>query len=121
MKLQFITPNLHGALDFAAALGLIVFPFLLGLQGLALWMSVAGGAGLILYSLLTDYALGPIKLISFDVHLLLDLSAAVAFLAAPAVFGFTGIVAAYYYVMGAGVVAVVGLSERLSRTAITAA
>ena len=59
MKLQFLTPKLHGLLDYAAAGGLIVFPFLLNLGSespIALWLSVAAGAGLIGYSLLTDYA-----------------------------------------------------------------
>lgn len=110
MSLRFITPTLHGFLDFAAAAGLIVFPKLLGLHGLSQWLSVAGGIGLIAYSLLTDYALGPFKLLSYRRHIVLDLLAAVAFIAAPVVLGFVGLVAIYYYVMGAGVILVVGLS-----------
>ena len=54
MKLQFLTPALHGVLDYVAAAALIVLPFLLGFQGIELWLSVAGGAGLIAYSLLVD-------------------------------------------------------------------
>lgn len=110
MSLRFITPTLHGFLDFAAAAGLIAFPFLLGFHNLSLWLSVAGGVGLIGYSLLTNYALGPLKLISYRTHIVLDLLAAAAFIAAPAVLGFAGLVAIYYYVMGGGVIAVVGLS-----------
>jgi hypothetical protein len=41
-------------LDYVAAAALIALPFLLGFQGIELWLSVAGGAGLIAYSLLTD-------------------------------------------------------------------
>jgi len=70
MKLQFLTPALHGVLDYVAAAALIALPFLLGFQGIELWLSVAGGAGLIAYSLLTDYAFGAVKLVSFDAHLL---------------------------------------------------
>lgn len=50
MKLQFLTPALHGVLDYVAAAALIALPFLLGFQGIELWLSVAGGAGLIAYS-----------------------------------------------------------------------
>jgi len=114
--MRFITPHLHGFLDYAAALALIIAPFVLGLEQssvLAHWISVAAGVGLIGYSLITDYFASIAKVIPFKVHLVLDLAAAVFFLAAPTVLGFTGIVAIYYYVMGAGVVMVVALSNTL--------
>ena len=41
--IRFLTPTTHGALDYAAAAGLIILPLLLGFSGLALWLSVAGG------------------------------------------------------------------------------
>lgn len=114
MNIRFITPRLHGALDYAAAAGLIVFPFVLGLgeaSALALWLSVAGGAGLIGYSLLTDYDFSATRALPYGVHLALDLAAAAAFVAAPFVFGWEGLTAGYYWVMGAGVVVVVALSR----------
>ena len=79
--LRFLTPTLHGALDYAAAAALIVLPFLLGFDGLALWLSVIGGVGLIGYSLLTDYTFSAVSLISFKAHLVLDLAAAAVFVA----------------------------------------
>lgn len=112
MKLQFLTPALHGALDYIAAGALIVLPVILGLQGIELWLSVAGGAGLILYSLLTDYRFGMVKLLNFDLHLLLDLAAGVAFLIAPFVLAFGMVAAIYYPVMGLGVIAVVVVTAR---------
>lgn len=114
MKIQFLTPAVHGLLDYAAATALIVLPFLLDLgatSALALWLSVAGGIGLIAYSLATDYAFGVFPVVSFRGHLLLDLMAAVAFAAAPFVFGWTGLTLAYYLVMAAGVLVVVGVSQ----------
>ena len=114
MNFRILTPTAHGVLDYAAAAGLIVLPFVLGIgSGVALarWLSVAAGVGLILYSLATDYALGAARLLSFRAHLALDSAAAVAFLAAPFLFGFTGVDAAYYFVMGAGVLVVVALSR----------
>ncbi len=109
--LRFLTPTLHGALDYAAAAALIVLPFLLGFDGLTLWLSVIGGVGLIGYSLLTDYTFSAVSLISFKAHLVLDLAAAAVFIAAPFVFGWTGLVLGYYLVMAAGVIAVVVLTN----------
>ena len=114
MTFKFLSPAIHGLLDYAAALALIVLPFLLPFDGApaaAVWLSVAAGVGLIGYSLLTDYAFGPFRLLSFRVHLLLDLAAALVFVAAPFVMGWQGLVLGYYLVMGSGVIAVVALSR----------
>ena len=115
MKPRFLSPTLHGVLDYTAAAGLIVLPFLLNLTAdspIALWLSVGGGAGLILYSLLTDYAFGVVPVFSYDAHLILDLLAAAAFLAAPFIFGFSLFTTGYYFVMAAGVLVVVAVSRR---------
>ncbi len=114
MPFQFLSAKYHGVLDYLAAGGLIVFPFLLGLgtdSAIALWLSVAGGAGLIIYSLLTDYAYGIVKIIPFNLHLILDMSAAVAFIAAPFVLGF-GTLATAYYLAQAGAVTLVVMATR---------
>ena len=113
MNPRILTPTLHGALDYAAAAGLVVLPFLLDLGAtspLATWLSVVAGVGLVAYSLVTDYALGVFRVLSFRVHLMLDVAAAVVFLAAPFVFGWSGLVFGYYAVMGVGVLVVVALS-----------
>ncbi len=105
--MKFITPTIHGMLDYMAALALIVAPFILGLEQLALWLSVIAGVGLIMYSLMTDYAYSIAKAIPFGLHIALDSTAAVFFIIAPFIFGFEGITAIYYWVMGAGVAMVV--------------
>jgi len=93
---------------------LIIAPFILGLEAqsvIALWISVVAGAGLIIYSLLTHYQFSVPKLIPFKLHLILDLSAAAFFIIAPFVLGFEGIAQIYYWVMGSGVLLVVGLTN----------
>jgi len=113
MNYKILTPALHGLLDYAAAAGLIVLPFLLDLGAtsqLATWLSVVAGIGLVAYSLVTDYAFGVFRVLSFRLHLMLDVAAAVVFLAAPFVFGWSGLALGYYPVMGFGVLAVVALS-----------
>ncbi|MEM7500401.1 MAG: hypothetical protein AAF417_00100 [Pseudomonadota bacterium] len=114
MSFRLLNPTLHGLLDYAAATGLIVLPFVLDLRTVvpvAHWLSVAAGVGLVAYSLATDYRFGALRLISFRAHLALDLLAAAAFVVAPFVFGWTGLVRGYYLVMAAGVLVVVALSS----------
>ena len=114
--MRFINSSLHGIMDYAAALALIVLPFLLGLEeqsALAHWISVIAGVGLIGYSLITQYAFSLAKVIPFKLHLILDIVAAIFFLIAPFVLGFDGVAAIYYWVMGAGVVMVVVFSNAL--------
>jgi hypothetical protein len=112
MKLQFLNPTFHGILDYLAAGALITLPFLLGFQGIELWLSVAGGAGLILYSLITDYQFGLAKLVPYNMHLVFDVSAGLALLVAPFVLGFGFAPTIYYPVMAIGVFVVVAVSQR---------
>lgn len=114
MKLKFITPDLHGVLDYAAALALIIAPFILGLQEhsiLVHWFSVIAGVGLIGYSLLTDYALNIKSVFSFKMHLILDSLASTAFLVLAFAHQGTLLSLAYCLVMGGGVIAVIALSQ----------
>lgn len=107
--MRFIDEKIHGIIDYAAALALIIAPFLVlpSTDGLAVWLSVVAGAGLIVYSLFTSYSLGLRGLVPFRVHLAIDLVAGAAFVAAPFVLGFTGVARIYYPVMGVAVILVV--------------
>lgn len=112
--MKILNPKIHGILDYVAAGGLIVFPFLLDLGAagpVALYLSVAGGIGLIVYSLLTDYTYAFANLIPFRTHLVLDCLAGAVFVIAPFVLGFAGTAKMYYIVMGVGVGLVVALTE----------
>ncbi|MBN3561881.1 hypothetical protein [Aliamphritea spongicola] len=113
MKLQFITPTLHGVLDYAAAIVLILAPRLLNLQEdsvLVYWFSTIAGAGLILYSLFTDYALSFKGLISYRGHLILDSAASASFILLALIHEGTTLSMLYCLVMGAGVIGVIALS-----------
>lgn len=112
--MRFINGKLHGTIDYATAVALVVAPFALGLpsaSAFATWFSVAAGAGLFAYSLLTDYSMGIRNLIPFRVHLAFDLAAGLAFLAVPLLVGFGGIARTYCFVMGLAVVLVVALTD----------
>ena len=112
--MRFIGQSFHGVLDYTVAITLIVAPFLRGFAEygpIAQWMSVAAGAALVIYSLITDYSLSARALLPFSVHLVIDFLAGVAFVTAPFIFGFGGVAAQFYVVMGAAVVVVVLLTN----------
>jgi len=114
MNIRFLTPSIHGILDYVAAFVLLLAPTLLKLNEtspFAYWLSVVAGAVLVLYSLLTDYEFSIGKVIPFRVHLGLDFSAGIVFVVWPFIFGFTGIAMAYYIVMGLGIMLVVAVTE----------
>ena len=112
--MRFLTSTLHGLGDYAAAVVLIVAPFVLNLQEqsvIAHWASIAGGVGLILYSSITDYAFSVAKIISFRTHLVLDAVAGLALIVLAFALGLEGIAQIYMIVMGAGVLVVVAVSK----------
>ncbi len=105
--MRFVPANVHGFIDYAASIGLVVLPFVLGFSGIALYLSVAAGVALFLYSLVTGYSLSVQKILPFPAHLAIDFAAGAAFIAAPFLFGFTGLEQIYYLVMGVVVCALV--------------
>jgi hypothetical protein len=112
--MKFLTAKLHGLGDYAAAAVLIVAPFFLGLKEqsmIAHWASIAGGVGLIFYSLLTDYTYSVAKIIPFKVHLVFDSLAGLVLIALAFVLKLEGIAQIYMIVMGAGVLLVVAVTK----------
>lgn len=109
--MKFIPATFHGFLDYAVAFTLIAGPFVLGFTGIAQLLAIAGGAGLFIYSLITDYSVSVQKMLPFKVHLIFDFVAALVLIAAPFIFGadggFTEIAKYFYIVIGAAVVVVV--------------
>ena len=112
--MKFISPKVHGALDYAVAIVLIGAPLILRFADAsvaAAVISVCAGIGLVVYSLFTDYSAGLRSVIPFRVHLVFDASAAVAFLVSPFLFGFAGTVRAFYLVIGVAVLGVVACTR----------
>jgi hypothetical protein len=112
--MRFISPRVHGVLDYAVAAALVAFPLVLGFAAssqAAAVLSIAAGIGLAVYSLLTDYSAGLRSLIPWRVHLTLDAVAAVALLVAPFLFGFGGVARGFYVSVAIAVLAVVATSR----------
>jgi hypothetical protein len=121
-NIRFVSGSLHGMLDYAAAVVLIAVPLLLNFQAtspLALWLSVAAGFLLVAYSLMTDYGLSLVKWIPFSTHLILDTLAGCAFVIAPFLFGFEGLIRWFYLANGAIVLLLVMVTDsRISRVGV---
>ena len=124
MTIRFLTPKVHGLVDYAAAAGLIIFPFVLGIGAsspIAFWLSIIAGIAVISYSMLTGYAYSAAPVVPFKVHLGIDFVAAIAFALAPFVLGFTGLDAGYYWALSAAVFLVVAVSQTEQESAVGSA
>ncbi len=111
---RFVTKTIHAYLDYPVAIALIVLPFILGLGAsnpLALYIAPAVGVAAFLLTVFTDHHLGVIRVLPYKFHLAVDLMVGLLFLALPSVLGFSGLDAAFYWLNGAAVVAVISLSK----------
>jgi len=92
--MRFIPTKTHAILDYATGALLIVSPWLFGFSGsaAATWIAVILGAGLIAYSLFTDYELAASRKIPMPTHLLLDAGSGAFLLVSPWLFGFADFV-----------------------------
>lgn len=102
--MHFLSTRLHGALDYLMGALLIAAPWLFGFadeaNDAATWVLVALGAGVILYSLFTNYELGLVRKIPMPIHLLLDISGGALLAVSPWLFGFADEVWLPHLVLG---------------------
>ena len=112
MPFKFVTRTFHAYLDYPVAIALIALPFVLGLglgqtNPLALWLSVVTGMAAFVLTLFTDHHLGVFRILSYRLHMAVDLVVGVVFLFAPFILGFSGLDAMFYWLNGAAVVIVI--------------
>jgi len=91
MNIRFISTRFHGVLDYIVAIALFFAPVIFGFQnigGAAVYIPMALGIVLALYSLFTDYELGFFKFLSMPYHLMVDVLAALFLAISPFLFGF---------------------------------
>lgn len=100
--MRFIPTRIHGMLDYIIGLLLIAAPWLLGFAGggAETWVPVILGAGVILYSLFTDYELGMVRKLSMPAHLTMDGLGGALLAVSPWLFGFAGYVWVPHLVVG---------------------
>ena len=104
--MRIIPTRVHGVLDYAVALILMVSPWLFRFAqgGIETWVPVAFGLTVIGYSLCTRYEFGLIPIIPVPIHLMLDAVGGLILAASPWLFGFSGVVWVPH--LAAGVVAI---------------
>ncbi len=100
--MRFIPTRIHGILDYLMGALLILAPWLFDFSdaGAGTWLPVILGAGVIAYSLLTDYELGVLRQIPMSVHLMLDLGGGILLAVSPWIFGFADEVSVPHLVFG---------------------
>jgi SPW repeat len=89
--MRFLPTSLHGVIDYLWGLALLSTPWLFGFADVpaAKWTAVIFGLGAILYSALTAYELGLIKILPMSLHLILDGLGGIVLAASPFLFGFS--------------------------------
>ncbi len=99
--MRFISTRAHGALDYIVGLLLIFAPQLFQLPpGAASRVPVVLGLAALIYSLLTRYELGAVKLIPFKAHLVIDFLSGVVLALSPWLFGFSELVWVPHVIVG---------------------
>jgi hypothetical protein len=83
MIAKLIPSRIHGVLDYLFGILYIALPLLLNWPAPASTILMVLGAGVLLYSVLTRYELGLLKLLPMPVHLALDLLGGLLLIAAP--------------------------------------
>ncbi len=115
--MRIIPTRIHGMLDYLIGVILIAAPWLLGFAagGAETWVPVLVGAAVILYSLITDYELGAIPMISVPTHLLLDIAGGAFLAVSPWLFGFADFVFVPHLVVGLLEIGTAAMTERAPR------
>jgi nitrogen fixation protein len=110
-----IPTRVHGIMDYAMGLLLIAAPWLFGFSDIpaATWVPVVLGAGVIVYSLITNYELAAVRLLPMRIHLLLDMAGGVLLLASPWLFNFADEVRWPHVVFGALEIGAAAMTARM--------
>lgn len=100
--MRLITTKTHAYLDYIVGIFLLVAPFILKLdpkmpEGILFFIL---GAGLLFYSIITNYELGLFKIIPMKTHLLLDIASGIFLAASPWIFGFSDRVYLPHLILG---------------------
>lgn len=112
--MRFIPTRIHGMLDYLMGALLIAAPWIFDFNqgGAETWVPVILGAGVIMYSLFTDYELGAVRKLSMGTHLMMDLVGGIILAASPWLFGFSDFVYLPHLILGIAEIGAALLTER---------
>jgi len=88
--MRFLPTAIHGVIDYLWGVALLASPYLFGFAdgGWAQWVPMIFGAGAILYSLVTAYELGVLRILPMEAHLIVDGAAGALLAVSPWLLGF---------------------------------
>jgi len=101
MMMRFLPTRVHGIMDYLMGALLIALPFLARFPDRwATWVPVALGAGALVYSMLTNYELGLMPVLSMPAHLGMDAAGGLLLAASPWLFGFSSVIWMPHLILG---------------------
>jgi hypothetical protein len=88
--MRFLPTSVHGVIDYLWGLSLLASPWIFGFADVsaAKWVAIVFGVGAILYSALTAYEFGLLKILPMPMHLILDGIGGMLLAASPFLLGF---------------------------------
>ncbi|MGQ4879599.1 SPW repeat domain-containing protein [Billgrantia sp. LNSP4103-1] len=100
--MRFISTRVHGMVDYAMGLLLIVAPFLFGFAtgGPAQWVPIVLGIIMLAQAVMTKYEMGLMHMIPMPLHLTMDLISGVLLLISPWLFGFASVIVWPHVILG---------------------
>lgn len=115
-SMSIIPTRIHGMLDYAMGLLLIAAPWIFGFAdgGAEMWVPIILGAGVIMYSMLTDYELAAVRMIPMSAHLGLDALGGIVLAASPWLFGFADTVWIPHVVFGILEIGAAAMTHRVA-------
>ncbi|MEX0646372.1 MAG: SPW repeat protein [Balneolaceae bacterium] len=115
--MKVISTRTHGMLDYTMGIILIISPWLFNFArgGAEMWIPIIIGAGVILYSVFTDYEMGGVRVISMPTHLWLDGLGGLFLAASPWLFGFADFVYLPHLIFGLAEIGVALMTNPVPR------
>ncbi len=103
LRQGFLSPFLHGVVEYVAGILFIAAPFLFGFESdAATAASIIIGIGILVVAASSEGPAGLAKVIPVGIHVVLDFAVVVVLIAAPFLFGFSdeGAPTAFFIVVG---------------------
>lgn len=91
--MRFISPKLHGILDYCMGILLILLPYAIGIDSYSTAGLLLIGLGIfmLIMAIFTRYEPGVLQLIPLPVHLAIDIITGIFVTMSPWIFGFTNV------------------------------
>jgi len=101
--MKFLSPKVHGVLDYAVVIAFALAPSVLGLSGLPATISYVLAAVHLLLTLVTAFPLGVVKIVPLPVHGVIEIVVSIALVALPWIVRFSPDTTARNFYVVAGV------------------